>query len=244
MKKLLAILLFIASAAAGFAQTSIKVQAPNLVALGEQFNVTFVISGENAPSDFKWETPDGFQLVWGPQKGTSTSVSIINGQRSKSSQTTYTYVLMPTGTGKFHIPSATATVKGEQYTSQQHTIEVVSDGQSAQGGQQSSQQGAQSSQSASQTGTVSNDDIFLRLSVSKNSVMVGETVTATLKLYTRANIAGFEDAKFPSFNGFWSQELQAPTNIEFHRENVARFDKSKKKKKKKKPSNSQQPKGE
>lgn len=220
MKKLLAILLFIASAAAGFAQTSIKVQAPNLVALGEQFNVTFVISGENAPSDFKWETPDGFQLVWGPQKGTSTSVSIINGQRSKSSQTTYTYVLMPTGTGKFHIPSATATVKGEQYTSQQHTIEVVSDGQSAQGGQQSSQQGAQSSQSASQTGTVSNDDIFLRLSVSKNSVMVGETVTATLKLYTRANIAGFEDAKFPSFNGFWSQELQAPTNIEFHRENV------------------------
>ena len=32
------------------------------------------------------------------------------------------------------------------------------------------------------------------------------------------NIAGFEKSKLPTFNGFWSQELQAPTNIEFHRE--------------------------
>ena len=32
------------------------------------------------------------------------------------------------------------------------------------------------------------------------------------------NIAGFEGANFPTFNGFWSQELAAPTNIEFARE--------------------------
>jgi hypothetical protein len=36
----------------------------------------------------------------------------------------------------------------------------------------------------------------------------------------RVNIAGFQDAKFPTFNGFWSQEVQAPTNIEFRRENI------------------------
>ena len=217
MKKLLITILLMAAAAVSFAQTDIKVQAPNLVAMGEQFNVSFIISGENAPSDFQWESPEGFQLVWGPQKGTSTSISIINGQRTKSSQTTYTYVLMPTAAGKFEIPSATATVKGDKYTSRTLTIEVVSDGQ-AQGGAQASS-GNQGGQAA-QTGTVSNDDIFLRLSLSKTSAMVGETITATLKLYTRANIVGFEDAKFPTFTGFWSQEQQAPSNIEFHRENI------------------------
>jgi hypothetical protein len=49
-------------------------------------------------------------------------------------------------------------------------------------------------------------------------VVVGEPVIATVKLYQRTNISGFESASFPSFNGFWSQELEAPTNIEFQRE--------------------------
>ena len=47
---------------------------------------------------------------------------------------------------------------------------------------------------------------------------MGEPITATIKLYQRVNIAGFESAVFPTFNGFWSQELESPTNIEFVRE--------------------------
>ena len=34
------------------------------------------------------------------------------------------------------------------------------------------------------------------------------------------DIAGFEGAKFPAFNGFWSQETAAPNNINFQREEV------------------------
>lgn len=222
MKRLTAILTALAFAFSAFAQTSLKVQAPNLVALDEQFNVTFVISGENAPSSFDWTPSDDFQLVWGPQKGTSTSLSIINGQRTKTSQTTYTYVLLPRKTGKFQLPSATAVVKGESVVSGRHGIEVVSNG-AARPGQQSSQgqqSGRQAGSPQSATGSVGSDDIFLRLSLSKSKAVVGETITATLKLYQRVNIAGFEDARFPSFNGFWSQEVMAPTNIEFKRENV------------------------
>lgn len=219
MKKLLSVILAACVAVQAFAQTSVKVQAPNLVGVNEQFNVTFVVEGENAPSSFEWSEGEDFQLVWGPQKGSSTSISIVNGTRTKSSQTTYTYVLMPRKTGKFELASAVATVKGSQIRSASRTIEVVSDGDSSQSRQQGGgQQGGQ--QSSSQSGTVSSDDIFLRLYLSKNRTMVGETVTATLKLYQRVNIAGFEDARFPAFNGFWSQEVQAPTNIEFVRESV------------------------
>jgi len=60
----------------------------------------------------------------------------------------------------------------------------------------------------------------MRLSISRNSLVVGEPVTATLKIYHRANLAGFENAKFPSFKGFWSQEVESPSNIEFQREQV------------------------
>ena len=223
MKRLVILLAAALCALAASAQTSIKVQAPNLVGVNEQFNVTFIISGDNAPSDFQWEPGNDFQLVWGPQKGTSTSVSIINGQRTRTSQTTYTYILLPKNTGRFQLAAAEATIKGEKYTSSRASIEVVTDGaaaaQQGQGGGSQARQGQQQGGSA-QSGTVAADDMFLRLTFSKRDVMVGETVTATLKLYQRVNIAGFEDAKFPTFNGFWSQEVQAPSQIEFHRENV------------------------
>ena len=224
-RQILTVLAAVLCSLAALAQTTIKVQAPNLVGINEQFNVTFVISGDHAPSDFQWEPGSNFQLVWGPQKGTSTSVSIVNGKSTRSSQTTYTYVLLPKNTGRFQLAAAEATVKGEKYVSSRPTVEVVTDGAAAQaqgqGGSQSAQQGQGSGgSSAAQTGTIPADDMFLRLTFSKHNVMVGETVSATLKLYQRVNIAGFEDAKFPTFTGFWSQEISAPTNITFQRESV------------------------
>lgn len=219
MRKLFAVFVALALAFCASAQSSIKLQAPELVALDEQFNVTFIISGEDSPSGFEWNCGDDFQLVWGPQKGTSTSVTISNGQRTKTSQTTYTYVLLPKKTGRFQLQGATATVKKDKISSGPRTIEVVaSDSRQGTGGRQQSAEPER--QERAQSGTVSNEDIYMRLSLSKSSVVVGEGITATLKLYQRVNIAGFEDVRFPSFNGFWSQETQAPSNIEFHRENV------------------------
>ena len=65
MKRLFAILIAAALPLMLAAQT-IKVQAPNLVASDEQFNLSFTVEGENAPSDFQWSPGEDFQLVWGP----------------------------------------------------------------------------------------------------------------------------------------------------------------------------------
>ena len=218
MKRLIAIFVMSVMSFMAVAQTSIKVQAPNVVAADEQFNVAFIIEGENSPSDFSWDAGDDFQLVWGPQKGSSTYTSIINGKRTRSSQFTYTYILLPKKSGKFTLPEAHATVKGNKLTSERATVEVVSGGSSSQSSSSRSSSG--SSQSASATGEIPSEDLFLRFSLSRTNVVVGEPVTATLKLYQRVNIAGFEDARFPTFNGFWSQEVLAPSNIEFQRENL------------------------
>ena len=217
MKRIAIILAALLLGVSAFGQ-GISVEAPNLVAADEQFNVTFSVEGDEAPSDFSWSAGRDFQLVWGPQKGTSTSISIINGKRSKSSQTTYTYVLLPRSSGTFTLAAATARLGDRQISSSPKKIEVVAAGASKPAAGQ--QGGGNAASQAQGTGTISSSDLFMRMSVSRTSAVIGETITATLKLYQRVNIAGFEDAKFPTFNGFWSQEQQAPTNIEFRRENV------------------------
>lgn len=221
-KNIFAILVFLCL---GFwAKAQISVEAPRVVGVNEQFNITFTLSEK--PSEFDWSPSDAFQLVWGPQTGSSTSISIINGKHKRESRYTYTYVLLPRQSGAFNLPAARAVVDGKEVYSKTPSIEVVGDGANAQQSQpqSQSQQGGNvdrlvdTPKSASRGGR--NDDIFMKLSLSRTSAVVGEPITATLKLYTRSNVAGFEDAKFPTFNGFWAQEIETPQNITFQRENV------------------------
>ena len=203
----------------GWAQSSIRVEVHNIVEVSERFNLVFVVEGEHAPSDFQWSPSDDFTLVWGPQKGSSTSVSIVNGKTTRSSQTSYTYILQAKKTGTFQFAPATATVKGDQIRSKAVQITVVEGGA---GGQQQGQ-GSSASQGegqARQSASTDAGELFMRLNLSKREAVVGEPITATLKIYQRANLTGFEDAKFPKFNGFWSQEVDTPQSIEFQREQV------------------------
>lgn len=223
MKKLFCIVAFLLTAIFQMsAQNVIRVEAPDVVAVNEQFNVTFIIEGEKSPSDFQWSSGDDFQLVWGPQKGSSSSIQIINGKRSSSHQTTFTYILIPKATGTFQLPVATALLSGDRISSTQASIQVVSDGASS--SQSSGKNGGKSSgggqTSSTGSGEISSNDLFMRLSLSRMEVVIGEPITATLKIYQRANVVGFENAKFPTFNGFWSQETYVPNNIEFKRESL------------------------
>ncbi len=220
MRKLFLTVIATLAAAMAFAQTEIQVQTHNVVAADEQFNITFIIEGEAKSTDFTWSPGDEFQLLWGPQQGRSTSMQIINGKTTKSVQTTYSYVLRPTKTGKFTIAPASAKVKGKTIYSKATPVEVVASGSSSTGTARSggSARGGQQGAGTSRNAGVQDDDIFMTLSLSRSNVVVGEPITATLKLYQRVNVAGFEGAEFPSFNGFWSQEIEAPSNIEFTRE--------------------------
>ncbi len=215
MKKLLLSSIVCLIALVAGAQT-LRVQGPAVVGLDEQFNLTFVFEGEEQPSDFSWPASAEFKVVWGPQKGSSTSIQIINGKTTRSVQHTFTYVLMPTAKGKFPLPSASVKVKGQTVSSQPFLIEVVGNGASAPSGGQSASQSRPQQPSA--TGEIAADDLFMRLILSRNRAVVGEPVTATLKLYQRVSISGVDDARLPSFDGFWSQETETASQIQFRRE--------------------------
>ena len=203
-----------------FAQNTFTVDAPRVVGQDEIFRVVFTANGEI--ENFTNPQVTGAEILAGPSPSRMQSTQIINGQRTERLEISYTFIMRPTGEGVAKIGAATATVGGKNYTTKELSIEVVK-GEAQQSGQQQ-QQGvaggnAQSSQRSS-TGEVSSKDVFLKLSFSKTKVVKGEPIIATLKLYTRVPIAGFEDIKFPVFNGFWSQEIETPQNINFVRENV------------------------
>ncbi|MBO4610676.1 MAG: BatD family protein [Bacteroidales bacterium] len=207
MKKIIAVILSLLAAAAAFAQ--ISVQVPSAVALDEQFNLTFVVEGTK-PSSFDWQCPSDFQLVWGPQTGSSSSISIVNGKTTRSTQTSYTYVLMPRKEGTFQLPAAVAKIGSKTVSSSSPSVKVVKSG-AASASSNPNQQNAYS---------ISGEDLFMRLEVSKQNVVLGEPFTASIRLYQRVNIIGYEDFRVPSFDGFWSQVAAAPSEIQFKRETL------------------------
>ncbi len=203
---LLGLLIITLSAAA---QSAFNVDAPRVVELDESFRVVFTSNAE--PSNFNPPPFSGFEVLAGPTASTMSSTQIINGKRTESFQVSYTYILQPKSIGKFTIGAASVVIGGKNYTSNPFSIEVVK-GEAG--------NSVNSDEAAAQTGAVSGQDIFMRMSISKSRVVKGEHLVATLKIYTKVPIAGFENVRFPTFNGFWSQEVDTPSNIEFVRETV------------------------
>ena len=192
------------------AQNSFTADAPAVVSTGEVFNVVFTATYESGKvSDFTPPSFEGLEVLIGPMSSTSTSIQSINGQSSTTRTHSYTYTVRAVQEGKVTLGAASVKIGKETYSTEPRTIEAVKgevpdQGSAASGGQRQS----------------AGEDLMLRMSVSKTRAVVGEPVIVTLKLYVQSSaISGFEDVRFPTFDGFWSQEIDAPQNIQFVREN-------------------------
>ena len=192
------------------AQNSFTVDAPAVVSTDEIFRVVFTATYEGGKvSDFTPPSFEGLEVLAGPIPSTSTSFQSINGQSSTTHAHSYTYTVRAVQEGKVTLAPASVKIGKETYRTESRTIEAVKgevpdQGSAASGGQRQS----------------AGEDLMLRMSVSKTRAVVGEPVIVTLKLYVQTSaISGFEDVRFPTFDGFWSQEIDAPQNIQFVREN-------------------------
>lgn len=185
---------------------SFEASAPLLVAAGENFRIEFTVNAEPERNSFEAPSFEGFHLVAGPVTSRGSNMYIVNGTMERSEYHTYTYVLQGTAKGKYTIGAAAIAVDGKSYRSQPVTIEVVDESNSQQGG--AVQQGGNSAEKA-----IGAKDLLMRMVVNKTDVFKGEPVVASLKLYKRVSLLGSDGAKFPSFNGFWTQELDSENNM-------------------------------
>lgn len=218
MKTLLKILIAVCATALGIGsaradeKVTFETNAPMLVSAGEAFRIEFALNAKPDDNSFVPPSFDGFDVLAGPAVSQGSSIRIINGEMSKSINYTITYVLLPQKSGDFRIGAAEAKVKDKTYRTRETIIEVRdnSSGDASGAGQSANRQ--QDDDNASLENRAGNqigkDDLMLRLTLSRRNVYKGEPIRATLKLYSRVNVVGSEGAKMPTFNGFWSQELE------------------------------------
>lgn len=192
-------LTFLAAYADG--NVTFEVNTPLLVTVGEPFRVEFVLTN-SSPEDNSFSAPDfaGLDVLAGPTTSTARSFQSINGKSSSKSTFTITYVVVAQNPGNITIGAAQVVADDNTYSTKPTPIEAVEESKRE-------DTAAAAEQGSALQNQLAEDDILLRLNLSRTSVYKGEPILASLTLYTRAGIAGLEDAKLPSFNGFWSQEL-------------------------------------
>ena len=100
----------------------LTVNYPHKVFVGDNFTVQFSVNDQ--AKDFSGPTFKGFSLRSGPNTSSSTSMSFINGQMSRSVQTSYSYTLTADVEGTFTVGSASCTANGKKITSKSFTITV------------------------------------------------------------------------------------------------------------------------
>ena len=185
-------------------------EAPATVYVNTPFQLIYTVNadGDNlrAP-DFQF-----FEILAGPFTSKSSSYQIINGKTSSSVQNTFTYTLMPQKEGTFKIPAASINVNGQKVLSNNIAIKALPENKAPKGQQRSLNGGGEERQQPSRATGVSDQNVFVRMNVSKTNVYEQEALMVTYKLYTLLDIAQFTDMRFPDFQGFLKQEIEQPKN--------------------------------
>ena len=218
----LALLVWLMSTLTGVAQeVSFSATAPKVVRNGEQFRLTYTISGDF--SQFSAPSMDPFRVLSGPNQSRSSNFEFRNGKTTTSTTTTYTYWLQAVETGSFTIGPASIQVSRKQ-SMQSDPVEIqVVAGKASQGTRQpaaapSRHATSSASRPANQdVGEIGDESLFVRTEASKNKVYIGEQLVVSQKVYTKVNLAGFGDISFPNYSGFWAQEVDIPDRINLER---------------------------
>jgi hypothetical protein len=188
-------------------------EAPNAVAVGDQFRLSYTVSTQSV-RDFRAPAVKGFNVLMGPSSSRQSSTQIINGKMTSTSSVTYTYILMATDEGSFTIPGATITADGQQLVSNAVTVKVLpADKASASSGTASGAQGGAARSGAN--GRIAADDLFVLATASKTNVYEQQAFLLTFKIYTAVNLSSLDDLKLPDLKGFHSQEMEIPNNAQW-----------------------------
>lgn len=210
----LVILLFFTSIAYA-QQVEFKASAPSVVAVGEEFKLVYTLNQEG--KNLQLPTLDGFDQVMGPAVGQSSYFSNVNGKQTQSVTFSYTYVLEGLKEGNYEIPEATVSVGGKEYKSNRLKIQVVKGNGNA--GSNNSSSGNRAAQPDA-TAAVNENNLFVKVELSRRSLYMGESLMATIKVYTKVDLVNFGRTKFPDFNGFLAEDVPIPQRIELVREAV------------------------
>ena len=194
---------------------SFVTSAPRSVVVGQQFRISYKVNRLKVAEPTIPEI-EGFRILTGPHRSTQTSMQMVNGETTTSQSVTFTYTLLAEKEGDYTIPAATIVVEGEKTTSNEVKIKVLPADQRGNSSSQNSNNNRGISSSSEST-NISNDDLFIKASLSKAKVYEQEAVLLTYKVYSAVNLTNL-DFPTPDLKGFHIQEVELPKEKHFELE--------------------------
>lgn len=226
MKKALSTYIFLLISIVICAQ-GVQVSAPSTVTAGEEFRVEYHISSDDVSEvRFNGSIPDGLEELAGPYISTQSSYQIINGHTSSSSSARVTYVFYAAKPGNYIIPAVAIRIGGKSISSRPHQIKVAGgNGHTQQQGpprmhQQPRHQQRNEDHSDVSSAPADGNNVFIRVTANKNTVVEQEPIKLTYKLYTAAQITVPADLKMPNVKDFTIYEIPQPQNAQWGTENI------------------------
>tara|TARA_B100001057_G_scaffold9266_1_gene8567 strand:+ start:189 stop:1910 length:1722 start_codon:yes stop_codon:yes gene_type:complete len=171
----------------------------NPVLVGESFAISFSFDKKANNIDFNLSNNEYVKFLSGPNKSSSSSITIVNGKRESILNTTFTYYFKAIKKGEFIIPSASITYKKDIIKSNEIRVQILN-------------------ASNKQANNSISNNLFVKAEISKRNVFVGEQLLVTYKLFNRYDLANTEMTKLPNLDSFWKKDLE--TSSRFKREVV------------------------
>ena len=188
-------------------------QAPKSVVVNQQFRLTFKVNRANVKEPTIPELSD-FEILTGPHRSTQQSYQMINGKMSKEESVTFTYILMSEKEGEYRIPAASIMVDGKKYNSNPLRVKVLPPDQT---GASQSQDGNMQSRNSGSSTNITDEDLFVKATLSMAKVYEQEAVLLTYKVYSTVNLTNLSNPT-PDLKGFHIQEVQLPREKNFELE--------------------------
>ena len=191
----------------------------------DTFRLTIVVAGAPEGATVQFPAPADLEVLSRSQS-TQMSYSIgSTGTGNIKHVQKYTLVMRANRTGTLTIPPAVLSVSSRSYKTEALKIEVVK-GRSAPPPQ------AARPPTASPFGTPfgddafggffggaepeiprSDSDLFMRATIDKEEVYLGEQVTLSLFIYSRFDLSSVDSVTMPKLEGFWSEDIESPTQL-------------------------------
>lgn len=210
--------------------------------VGDTFTYSISVSSSESVGVEKPELPkvEGLELLnqW---SGNETRSSFSNGKFAVERTQTFNYLFEVNKVGVIKFSPASVTIDGKTVSSNPTEIKVLAQDQRTQSQRRQRQQDPQPGDEVEdlfqmflqrrglpgqmqRPGGMGGQAVkpeqafFVRGVVDKTKVYVGEQITASWYLYTRVQIRDLDTLKYPTLSGFWKEEIEMATRLNFEQE--------------------------
>lgn len=195
-------------------------RAPSQVAAGEQFRLTYTVNTDDVKSFRAGKMPQELEVLMGPSRSTQSSWQMVNGHTSSSTSVTFTYIVVAQKQGTYTIPAAQAVAGGKTIQSNELHIKVSGQAQGGGGAQSRQQQsgGGGTGEVRPAGSSITANDLFIKVSASKQHVREQEPILLTYKVYTLVGLTQLS-GKMADLKSFYTREVPLPQEKSFKIEN-------------------------